>query len=284
MPVWVFWTLLTLLSWGLWAVIGKRIGESISPAQSQVLSTLGMIPVIVALAWTQPAVLSSDRRGILLALAAGVISCLGNIPFYYLLNRGPNAAAVVSLTALAPLVTVLLAVPVLGERLNRIQLVGIALSLAAIYLFNISSDDSKGKPLVSRWLLLALVPIGLWGLTGLLQKVSTEYISGQTAGLCFLVAFIPMAGLILLREPLPKTISNGTWLLTAALGFTLALGNYTVLLAFASEGKASIVAPLSGLYPLVSIPVAVLWLGERVGRREWLAIGLALVAVVALSL
>jgi len=181
------------------------------------------------------------------------------------------------------LVTVLLAVPLLGERLNWIQVGGIALSLCAMYLFNAPSSDSDAEPLVSRWLLIALIPIGLWGLTGLLQKMSTKHISGHTAALCFLIAFVPMAGLILLKEPLPETISSETWLKTAALGFTLALGNYTVLLAFASGGKASIVAPLSGLYPLVSIPIAVLWLDERVGGREWLAIALALVAVATLS-
>jgi transporter family protein len=218
-----------------------------------------------------------------LALAAGMFSCLGNIPFYELLSSDSNTAAVVSLTSLAPLVTVLLAVPLLGERLNWIQLGGIALSLCAMYLFNAPSSDSNTASLVSRWLLLAMVPIGLWGLTGLLQKMSTKYISGQTAALCFLIAFVPTAGLILLREPLPQTISAETWLETAALGFTLALGNYTVLLAFASGGKASIVSPLSNLYPLVSIPIAILWLGEIVGGREWLAIGLALLAVVTLS-
>jgi drug/metabolite transporter (DMT)-like permease len=283
MPRWVFWTLLTLLSWGVWAVLGKRIGDSVTSAQSQVLSTFGMIPLIAALAWQRPAAIVRDnRRGVLLALAAGVISCTGNIPFYYLLNHAPNAAAVVSLTSLAPLVTVLLAVPVLGERLNAVQWIGIALSLAAIYMFS-APGDGGSEPLMSRWLLLALVPIGLWGVTGLLQKMATQYVSGETAALCFLAAFVPMAGLILVAEPLPDVIPRDVWTLTAALGFTLALGNYTVLLAFASGGKASIVSPLSNLYPLVSIPIAILWLGEQVGRREWLAIGVALLAVVTLS-
>ena len=66
-----------------------------------------------------------------------------------------------------------------------------------------------------------------------------------------------------------------TWLQTAGLGFTLALGNYTVLLAFASGGKASIVAPLSGLYPLVSIPILIVAFKESMDIREWLGIARA---------
>jgi drug/metabolite transporter (DMT)-like permease len=273
-----------MLSWGAWAIVGRLIDKSITAAQSQVLSTVGIIPIILALAWSKrPAATGSRIHGILLALAAGVASCLGNLPFYELLSSESNTAAVVSLTSLAPLVTVLLAVLLLRERLNWVQIGGIVMSLSAMYLFNAPSGESEAGPLISRWLLLGLVPIGLWGLTGLLQKMSTKHISGDTAALYFLTAFVPMAGLILLNEPLPDSISGATWFNTAALGFTLALGNYTVLLAFASGGKASIVAPLSNLYPLVSIPIAILWLKEDVAAREWLAIGLALLAVVTLS-
>jgi drug/metabolite transporter (DMT)-like permease len=68
-----------------------------------------------------------------------------------------------------------------------------------------------------------------------------------------------------------------------AVGFTLALGNLTILLACAAGGKASVVAPLSGLYPIVSIPIAIFWLGDKVAGRQWLGIALALVAVVLLS-
>ena len=68
------------------------------------------------------------------------------------------------------------------------------------------------------------------------------------------------------------------------MGFTLALGNLTILLAFSSGGKASIIAPLAGLYPLVSIPIALVGFHERLGWRESSGVALALAAVVLLSL
>jgi drug/metabolite transporter (DMT)-like permease len=73
------------------------------------------------------------------------------------------------------------------------------------------------------------------------------------------------------------------WLWAIALGLLLGLGNLTVLAAFATGGKAAIVTPMAGLYPAITVALAVGFLGERVRSREWLAIGLALVAVVALS-
>ncbi len=116
-----------------------------------------------------------------------------------------------------------------------------------------------------------------------MQKASTNYISARTSAVWFLLSFVPVAALIVLYDPLPSEIPATTWLLAAAVGFTLALGNLTILLAFASGGKASIIAPLAGLYPLVSTPIAIVALGERIGWRESLGIASALAAVVLLS-
>jgi uncharacterized membrane protein len=128
-----------------------------------------------------------------------------------------------------------------------------------------------------------LVPIALWGTAGLLQKLATNHLSGELSTLWFLAAFVPAALLIVLQQPLTTEITRRTWLLVVLLGFTFGLGNLGILAALASHGKASVIVPLSGLYPLVSIPIAILALGEKIGLRETVGIALALTAVVALS-
>ena len=98
------------------------------------LSTIGIVPVVLAL-WmmNDSPTAGSRRRGILLALGSGIVSCLGNIAYFDVFSRGTKAAAVIPITALYPAVTVLLAIPLLKERLNRWQVIGIGLSLGAIY-------------------------------------------------------------------------------------------------------------------------------------------------------
>ncbi|MEX0611620.1 MAG: DMT family transporter [Pirellulales bacterium] len=277
---WVIWTLLTLLSWGIWAVLSKLVGGGITDAQVQVISTLGVLPILAALFTIKdPAPVGNRSQGILLAFGSGIVSCLGNIAFYDVLSRGGKAAAVIPVTDLYPAVTVLLAVPLLKERLNRFQILGIGLSLGAIYLFHVAQEDS----LLSTWLFLALIPIVLWGICGLMQKMSTDHISGRSSAVWFLLAFLPVAALIVVFDPLPSGIPWKTLGIATAVGFSLALGNLTILLAFASGGKASIIAPLAGLYPMVSIPIAIFALGERIGWRESMGIAMALAAVVMLS-
>jgi bacterial/archaeal transporter family protein len=284
MPRWVAWTFLTLVSWGLWAILTKLIGGDISEAQIQVISTIGVLPILAAL-WFMPESVpaANRRRGILLALAAGIISCIGNIAYYAALGDA-KAATVIPLTALYPVVTVILAVPLLKERVNSWQWFGIIVSLSAIYLFNVPTESGVEQGLTSRLMLLPFTAVVLWGVTALMQKAATNDISARESAIWFLAAFIPVAGLIQFFDPLPSGIPPSTWWLAAAMGFALAFGNLTILLAFASGGKASIIVPLAGLYPVVSIPIALVALGERIGWRESCGIVLALAAVVLLSL
>jgi bacterial/archaeal transporter family protein len=284
MPVWIAWTLLTLVSWGIWAILSKLIGDRIAVAHVQAISTLGVLPILVVLLAAKDSSTAGNRRlGILLALGSGIVSCAGNIAYYASLNQA-KAATIIPLTALYPVVTVILAVPLLKERVNVLQWMGIGLSLAAMYLFNVPQAAAEDSNLITGWILLPLTAIVLWGITGLMQKASTNYISARASAVWFLAAFVPFAGLILVNDPLPSSIEMRTWALAAAMGFMLALGNLTVLLAFSSGGNASIIAPLAGLYPLVSIPIAVFGFDERLGWRETTGIALALAAVVLLSL
>src|SRR5262249_12619899 len=254
MPRWLFWTGATVTSWGVWAVLAKVIGDGLTGGQSQALSTVGMVPVLLALVGSKDrAVRPGGRRGEFYALAAGVVSGLGNVPYYDLYARGGTAATAVSLTALYPVVTIALAAVFLRERVNRVQAVGLLLALAAIYLFNVSEEGG----FLSGWLAYAFLPMLLWGTAGFLSKLATGHLSGARAGLVVLGGFLLANVGLLALVPWPADVPFPTWGLVSALGFFLAFGNYAVVLAYA-DGKASVITPLAGLYPVISVPVAVL--------------------------
>lgn len=279
MPAWFAWSLLALVSWGIWAIIARLIGNALSPAQSQALCTLGILPVIAVLGLMPKKQLPRNlRKGIGIALAAGVLSCLGNVAYYYALNRGGKVATVVPLTAMYPLVTIFLAMAILQERVTRFQIGGVTLSLIAIYFLNVT----PGSGFLNAGLLYALLPIAFWGITGFLQKLSTNDISGELSTLWFLAAFVPAAAVILAIQPPPPLPAN-IWLWTISLGFFFALGNLAILIAFARNGKASIITPLTALYPVVSIPLAIMLFDENISARETTGILCALGSVVMLS-
>lgn len=280
MPAWLTWTLVALFSWGIWAVLSKLLGSALSGEQSQALSTPAMLPILFALIWSKGASLrGASRKGLWLALVGGIVTCLGNTAYYSAIGRGEKVATVVSLTALYPLITILLGVLLLRERLNPVQIVGVGLSIVAIWLFNVQTDQG----LLSSTVVYAVLPITLWGLSGFLQKVATNHLALETAALVYLAAFIPVGLIYAVSEPWPTTLDARGWMLVLALGFFLAFGNFAYLAACACGGKAAIIAPLGGLYPIISVPIAVFLLHEKVGQREIIGILCALASVAALS-
>ena len=279
MPRWLLFALLTVLLWGGWGFASRKLGEALSAEQTLVISTLAMLPVMGVLAIRKSPSPGWAARGSLVALTGGLFGGIGNLAFYRLLNAGEKAATTVPLTALYPVVTVVLAVLFLRERVSPVQVVGIGLACAAIYFFNVGRDTA----FLNRWLAFALLPLALWGIAALLQKISTRDVLADRSCLWFLIGYLPVVIFVALTSPMKGNLPQHVWFWALALGLALGLGNLTVLAAYAGDGKASIITPLSGLYPVVTVPLAIVFLGEKVGPREWIGIGLTLMAVVALS-
>jgi uncharacterized membrane protein len=279
MPRWLFYSILTVVFWGIWGFLPRKLG-AMSAEQSQVISTLGLLPIMVVLG-TRRRLLSGTRlkRGCMLAFAAGLVGSVGNIAFYRLMNAGQSAATVVPFTSLYPMVTVVLAVVLLKEKLNVVQISGVVLALVSIYCFNVRPEGQFS----ADWLAFALLPILLWGVTGLLQKLCTQDVSAELSTLCFLIALTVVSLVLLVIKPMTWRLPAADWTYGIALGLFLGLGNLTLLAAFSVGGKAAIISPLAGVYSVVTVPLAMGILDEKVRPREWLAIALALCAVIALA-
>ena len=114
---------------------------------------------------------------------------------------------------------------------------------------------------------LALVPIALWGVSAFFQKLATGEVSSELATVAFLAGQLPVAVLTPLFAHVTWTLPGATWLMLLSLGLLLGLGNLTLIFAYGLGGKASIVTPLASLYSLVTIPMAVLVLHERISVR-----------------
>lgn len=133
------------------------------------------------------------------------------------------------------------------------------------------------------WLVLALVTLVFWGITGVTQKLSTNAISAELSFLWFILAFLPVALVILLAVPLDWHVKAKVFVLAIIGGALNGLGAMTSFKALESGGKASIVIPLCYLYPLVTIFLALVFLHETVSKVECIGIGVALLAAVLLS-
>jgi transporter family protein len=141
MPAWLLWSVVTILLWGAWGLVSKIASDGVDAYVNQLLYTAGLAPLMVFVAWTvwkrspreEPA---ARRKGVFWAFLTGILGGLGNLAFFQALVKGGKASVVAPVTALFPMVTVLLAMLFLKERLGKVQWVGLALAFVAIYLLS----------------------------------------------------------------------------------------------------------------------------------------------------
>jgi transporter family protein len=131
MPSWIVWSLLALVTWGLWGFFPKLAVNYISPKDALIYDALGtgISGVLIALCiGGRPA---PSLAGATFAALTGLTAILGGL-FYLYAAREANISVVVVLTALYPIVTVLLAAIFLKESLTQRQILSLLLALAAI--------------------------------------------------------------------------------------------------------------------------------------------------------
>lgn len=140
-PRWLLWSLLTIVLWGTWGLVSKVASAGVDAYSNQLLYTAGILPLMVFVAWTVHRNKAAEKRehrtaGVFWAFLTGILGGVGNIAFFEALVKGGNASVVAPVTALFPMVTVLLALVVLRERLGRVQWLGLGLAFVAIYLLS----------------------------------------------------------------------------------------------------------------------------------------------------
>jgi transporter family protein len=116
--------------------VSKLGSEQIPPPTMQFLFNWGSLPVLLGFLIRQRFRIEKSRKGIALGLTVGILSAVGQLALFAALRYSSNAAVVTVVTSLYPLVTVILAMIFLRERLTRAQLLGLGFAAAAFVIFS----------------------------------------------------------------------------------------------------------------------------------------------------
>ncbi len=125
-----------LLFWGVWGIVVKLVTKEIG-MQALVWGQLGAFGIFpfYFLIFKEMLPLQLNLGTIALSVAAGALGVLGTMVFYILLRAAP-ASVVVPISALYPVVTVILAYFFLHEQLSLTRIAGVVCALAAIWLLS----------------------------------------------------------------------------------------------------------------------------------------------------
>lgn len=134
----------------------------------------------------------------------------------------------------------------------------------------------------SGWFRYALLAILCWGAWGALAKVASATMTPGQMQALFTLGMVPVALLALwqMRGKLDTDRAGATYGVLNGVFSGLGLLAYNAAL---SRGQASIVGPVTALFPLVTVALAVAILRERINRVQGAGIVLALGAIYLLA-
>ena len=135
---------------------------------------------------------------------------------------------------------------------------------------------------MSSWLALSLVSLGLWGLWGVFTKVATQHLGPQAAYLLGMFGYLPVFCILLYETGGQVPWQPWGWAAAVAAGMSTAFGLFFFFRAL-HHGAASVVVPLTSLYPVVTVVLSWLFLKEGLSPRQLLGLIMAMAAVWLLS-
>lgn len=131
---WFFFGILALIFWGFWGLFPKLATNYINPKSVLIFQTMGyflVLPFVLLSLHFRPEI---HPKGIIFAICGGLAAAMGAIFFFYSIAKG-KASVVVTMTALYPLVTIILSFLLLKETITLKQTIGLILAIIAMLLF-----------------------------------------------------------------------------------------------------------------------------------------------------
>jgi drug/metabolite transporter (DMT)-like permease len=281
---WLIYAIITTVFWGIWGALIEIPQKAGFPATlGYVVWSLTMIPCALIALHLIKWKIETDKKSILLGSAVGILGAGGQLLLFQALRDGP-AYIIFPLISLSPALTILLSVFLLKEKTNFLKWVGIATALVAIFFLSYQepgSSDVRGY----LWLALSVMVFIAWGLQAFVMKFSNETMKAESIFFYMAVMSLLLAPFALWMTDFSQPINWGFKgpYLAALVHLLNAIGALMLVYAF-RYGKAIIVAPLTGLAPLITIILSLFIYSVMPGPILIIGLILAIVAIFILSI
>jgi drug/metabolite transporter (DMT)-like permease len=283
--VWLWYAIATTVLWGFWgAFTGISTQSGFPETLVYCVWALTMIPpAVFALARTGWR-LERDPRSVFYGLVIGFLGAGGQMILFYAVTKGPPYL-IFPVISLSPIITIALSYLLLRERTTRLGAIGIVLALIALPLFDFSPEGLFASEGIA-WLLPSLIVMACWGVQAYFMKFANRSMTAES-----IFFYMMLTGLILgpvawamtdFGQPINWGM-DGPYL-AALIQLLNAVGALLLVYAF-RYGKALVVSPLTNAgAPLMTAVISLLVIGVVPGSLKLVALGLALVAALLLSL
>jgi drug/metabolite transporter (DMT)-like permease len=270
-PHWLGYALLTMVTWGVWgAFTGVPSEHGFPDTLIYAVWALTMIPPALYALKRAGGVLQQDPRSLALGLAIGLL--------------GAGAAYLIfPIISLSPALTIAMSFLMLRERTGRLGLLGIALALLSLPLFDYTPG---GHSEFGPWFVLAIGVLVAWGVQAYFIKLANATMSAESIFVYMALSAVVSIPVALAMTDFSQPVNlgwNGPWL-AAVIQVLNSIGALTLVHAF-RHGKAIVVSPMVNAgAPLLTAVIAMAVAGAMPGPFKLAGVALALLAALLLAL
>jgi len=273
---WVLLSLFALVVWSVQRVISKIALSNLTTPQFYLLSAAVSLPIYLPVLLLDPPPPSAVPGAVGLAGLTALTFWVTTEA----IRRGP-IGRVSPITGLAPVLTAILALAILGERVGPRRGLGIAVAAAAIVSLAYRRERDGSE---SGWRGLTISSLALQGLGAFLAKVVVTG-PGPSALLVSTAAIQVIVGSVLVRRSGGTFPSLSTPLMRWTLVTLILAAGATVGYLFAlSSGPAAVIVPLVATSPALGGLIGTIVLREHATRLQYLGIALGLIGATLLAL
>lgn len=124
--------IISILGWGVGSIFYKIANTTVHPIMVSSIATATYIVLTSIVFLTANFDKTVNTIGVLAIIAGSVLMGLGSLAYYYSLRNG-NAGEITTITALYPVVTLILSCLFMGEEMSYRKAIGILLACASFY-------------------------------------------------------------------------------------------------------------------------------------------------------
>lgn len=130
---WLLPSVAAMLAWGFWAFLPKIALNTLPPHNVIFYEALGGLFVSLPVLFFLKFRLEYEKKALGTLALVSILTVTAILCFFYALKNGP-VAVVVTMTAMYPVICLVLARIFLNERVNRMQLAAILMAIVSIFL------------------------------------------------------------------------------------------------------------------------------------------------------
>ena len=280
--LWLVPSLLALFLYGIGQGLVKQWVSEVPPARYCLYFIVAKSAVNLGYFFSQshpPLFAPESMKFAFTALGAYLLDGIGWALYFEAIVSGP-IAIIGTLSAAYPALTVLLARIFLSEHLLPLQNAGVVLTILGCVGLSYAPPDKSAKFVGKTWIIFSLLVVAFWGIDQTIVKYAYSLPGANDVNMSVFNTIGEALALgtyvFLKRRERGHSVKE---LVHSALPMAMLAGGDLGVLVATRSGPISIVSPLTGAYPVITLVYAALILKEALTRIQWVCLVVIIIGV-----